>query len=394
MHRILHGLGAAMLVLALSAPAFAYDRLVEKKTFHIPSYTTVGGKTIKDVKVGYETYGTLNPDKSNAILVTHFYSATSHAAGKYQASDAVAGYWDTIIGSGKAIDTDKFFVISSDTLVNLNAKDPTVITTGPASINPDTGKPYGLSFPIVLIRDFVEVQKALVESLGIRSLRAVVGASMGSMQAFEWAAAYPDMVQRIVPVIPAAEADAFTIGWLDVWASPIKLDPAWNNGDYYGKEEPTKGLTLALKTVTLHARHPGWADKGFGRKWADPARDPAADLGNDYAVVAALDKAAAARAAKSDANHFLYLARANQLFMAGGANSLQEGLAKVKAKALIVAAESDLLLMPSMARKAHELLKAAGCESDYIEIKGDGGHLDGVLAVGQVGDRIKAFLEN
>src|SRR5437773_5534664 len=158
----------ALLLLA-TAPTWAYDGIVEKKTFSIAAYTTVGGTTIKNVRVGYETYGTLNAGKDNVILVAHFYSGNSHAAGRYTETDPTPGYWDAVIGSGKPVDTDRFLVVSSDTLVNLNVKDPKTITTGPASINPDTGRPYGMSFPIVTMRDFVNVQKALLDSLGVRS---------------------------------------------------------------------------------------------------------------------------------------------------------------------------------------------------------------------------------
>ena len=189
-----HAAAAAVvfaLALPLGAAAQTGDLIVEKKTFEMPSYTTAGGVTIKNVKIGWEAAGTLNADKSNAILVTHFFSGTSHAFGKYATSDAVPGYWDAIIGPGKAIDTNKYYVISSDTLVNLNAKAPNVVTTGPASINPDTGKPYGMRFPVVSIKDFVNVQRALIESLGIKKLDAVVGASMGALQAYEWAASHP-----------------------------------------------------------------------------------------------------------------------------------------------------------------------------------------------------------
>ena len=149
---------AALMMGLLAGAAGAQDLLVEKKTFELPTYTTAGGKTIKNVRIGWEAYGKLNADKSNAILVPHFFSGTSHAAGKYKPDDKAAGYWDSIIGPGKAIDTNTYYVISADTLVNLNFKDPNVVTTGPASINPETGKPYGLTFPIVTIRDFVNVQ--------------------------------------------------------------------------------------------------------------------------------------------------------------------------------------------------------------------------------------------
>lgn len=382
----------ALILLVVAAPGWAYEGPVEKKVFSLASYTTGGGQTIKNVRVGYETYGRLSAGKDNVILIAHFFSGNSHAAGKYKPTDPAPGYWDGIIGAGKPIDTDKFFVISSDTLANLNVKDPNTITTGPASINPDTGKPYGMSFPIVTIRDFVNVQKALLDSLGIKRLRAVMGASMGAIQSFEWAAAYPEMVERIIPVIGAAELDAYTIGWLNIWAAPILLDPKWNKGDYYGKEEPTDGLALALKIVTLQARHYGWAAKAFGRKWATADKDPARGWENKFAIEDTLDKVAAARAKVSDANSFLYLAKANQLFVTGGKGSLEEGLRDVKAKVLLVPARSDLLVFPDHSKQAMEILKKQGRRVEYFEIEGDGGHLDGVLGIAKAGEVIRKFL--
>jgi homoserine O-acetyltransferase/O-succinyltransferase len=285
--------------------------IVEKRTFELPSYTTTGGATIRRVRVGWESYGTLNEAKDNAILVTHFFSANSHAAGRYHADDPEPGYWDAIIGPGKPLDTDRYFVLSSDTLVNLNAKDPNTVTTGPASIDPGTGRPYGMSFPVVTIRDFVNVQKALLDSLGIRALHAVVGASMGSLQALEWASAYPDWVRRVVVAIGGAEENAFLIGWLNLWAAPIRLDPDWNGGDYHGRAEPVRGLTEALKLVTLQASQWAWTDRTFGRAWAEEGKDPGAAMGHRFAVEAWLDRTAAARARLCDANHFLYLVKAN-----------------------------------------------------------------------------------
>ena len=189
-------LAATLAISALTAASTSAQTplLTEKKVFELPSYTTFGGKAIKNVKVGYETYGKLNAAGDNAIFIAHFYSGNSHAAGKYKAADVMAGYWDSIIGPGKPIDTDKFFVISADTLSNLNTKDPMVTTTGPSSINPDTGKPYGMSFPVVAMRDSVRVHKALVDSLGVRKLYAVAGASGGSVQSVEWTVLYPDFV--------------------------------------------------------------------------------------------------------------------------------------------------------------------------------------------------------
>ncbi len=165
----LAGIAAAGLFLTMGV-ARAFDGPVEKKVFTLPSFTTGAGKVIKDVRVGYEIYGTLNAAGDNAIFVPHFYSGTSHAAGKYKPADAAPGYWDPIIGAGRPLDTDKYFVISADALTNLNTKDPNVTTTRPASINPDTGKPYAMIFPVVSYRDTVRVHKALVDSLGVKKL--------------------------------------------------------------------------------------------------------------------------------------------------------------------------------------------------------------------------------
>ena len=376
-------------MLALAAglaatPALAQaDLLTEKKTFEMPSYTTVGGGTIRNVRIGWESYGTLNADRSNAVLITHFYSGTSHAAGKYKADEKTVGYWDSIIGPGKAIDTNKYFVLSSDTLVNLNANLPGVVTTGPASINPDTGKPYGTSFPVVTIRDFVNVQKALLESLGISKVK-IVGASMGALQAYEWAVAYPDMVDRIVPVIGAAGGDPFLIAWLDIWAQPIRVDPKWNGGDYYGKEPPTEGLKAALKVVSLHANAAEWAAQTFGLAPAAEGRNPAQALDNRFKIEAALDAGGAARAGISDANHFLYLAKANQLAAADPS--------KIKAPTLIVSTPTDLLFPPAWIERTAAAIRAAGTPVETVTISGPNGHLNGVLHIAQAGPKIAEFL--
>lgn len=372
--------------------AEAQDLAVEKKVFELPSFTTQSGRTLKNVRVGWESYGTLNADKSNAVLICHFFSGNSHAAGKYAASDPAPGYWDAIVGPGKAIDTNKYFVLSSDTLVNLNTGDPKTTTTGPASTNPDTGKPYGLDFPVVTVRDFVEVQKALVESLGIKKLALVAGPSMGSLQTFEWAASHPEMVAKAMPVIGAGEADAMLIAWLDVWAAPILVDPNWNNGDYYGKAPPLAGLAKALTAVTLQANHQDWANATFGRRPAKEGDEPGKALANKFQVQSVLDNAGMARAKLSDANHFLYLVKANQLFAAGG-TSLADGMAKIKAPMLLITQPKDLVFTPDMVATTVKAARAAGRDITHATIDGTRGHLDGVVSMKQAEGAIRAFLE-
>jgi homoserine O-acetyltransferase/O-succinyltransferase len=366
----------------------AAQLLTEKKFFTLPQYTTAGGKPIKNVRVGYETYGKLNAAGDNAVFVAHFFSGTSHAAGRYKADEKAAGYWDAIIGPGKAIDTDKYFVVSADTLANLNVKNPLVGTTGPASVNPDTGKPYGSSFPVVSMKDSVRVHKALLDSLGVKKLKAVAGASGGSIQAMEWGAEYPEMVERVIHVIgPGLDIHPYVIGLLEIWMMPIKLDPNWKGGDYYGGAEPTEGIAQSLKTVTITALHFGWAEKVHGYKWAAEGKNPQDAMGNLFAIEDSLYKTGLARASATDAAHFVWMAKANQLY------NLEKEQSRIKAKVLFLPASTDMIFPPTLSRKAAEKLKAQGNHVELYEIEGTSGHLDGLFSIGKVADRIKAFIE-
>jgi homoserine O-acetyltransferase/O-succinyltransferase len=369
--------------------------LVAKKTFELPVLTTLSGKTIGNVRIGWESYGTLNAERSNAILVCHFFSGTSHAAGKYQENDPLPGYWDAIIGPGKAIDTNKYFVFSSDTLVNVNANDPMVTTTGPASIDPATGKAYGMSFPLVTIGDFVRAQKALVDHLGIQKLHAVMGPSMGGLQTYEWAASYPDMMERIVPVIAAGAPGAWLIAWLNVWAAPIRLDPNWNGGDYYDRAAPLAGLAEAIKIIGLQANHFEWVDATYGANFARADLDPLAALDNKFAVEAAFEAAGAARAALSDANHLLYLVKANQTFIPGagaGAKTAAEGVQRIKAPTLLLYSPTDLVFPQEWVKATAQAIANNGVRVEAVEIVGPYGHLNGLYAIAPLGERIAAFL--
>jgi homoserine O-acetyltransferase len=388
-----HALAAAafVAVTVVALPGAAYEPLVEKQRFTIDDYETVNGETIPELTVGWEAYGELNAAKDNVIVVPHFFSGTSHAAGRYT-EDGARGYWDSIIGSGKPLDTDEYYVISVDTPVNLNTGDPNVITTGPASTNPATGEPYGMDFPILTIADFVRVQKALLDDLGVASVHAVMGASMGALQTYEWAARYPDMVERAIPVIGSGFADAFLIGWLDIWAAPIRLDPNWNGGDYYGGERPKAGLAQALKIVTLQANNWPWAQDTFGRAWADPEADPAESFDHRYKIEAVLDQVARDRAATSDANHFLYLAKANQLFAAGRGETFEAGLKAIEAPVLMLQARGDLIFFSGLADQTQAAIAADGTPVERARIPGDRGHLNGVLNIDSQAERIRRFL--
>lgn len=379
-----------ILLCCVMLSASAHAMLVQKQRFTLDNFSTENGHTIAQVNIGWEAYGQLNADKSNVILITHFFSGTSHAAGKYHTDDSTAGYWDAIIGPGKAIDTNKFYVISSDTLVNANVFDPNVITTGPATINPATGKPYALSFPVVTIGDFVEVQKALLDSLGIGKLHAVIGPSMGSFQAIEWAVRYPDRVARLIPVIGSAYIDAYAAVKLERWAYPIKTDPNWHNGNYYDKGQPIQGLSTALAYITQDALHPN----GFNQRYPAPAQDnaPLQDITATFSAWDQLLQHAKARAEYQDANHILYLVRASQLWRAGMGDNWQHAISRITAKTLFLPASGDLLLPPALSQHSAAAMKAGGNTPRYAEIPGIWGHLDGVVGINAVAEQIAEFL--
>jgi homoserine O-acetyltransferase/O-succinyltransferase len=384
---------AALLAAGTALPAIAQQaaapEVLEKRAFEAGAFQTRGGATIPNTRIGYQTMGTLNAAGDNAVLICHFFSGNSHAFGRLSAGGPV-GYWDAIIGPGKAINTEKYFVVSADTLVNVNVPDASTVTTGPASINPDTGRPWGMAFPVVAMRDFIEVQKRLLDSLGLKRLALVAGPSNGGLQTIEWAAAYPDFVQRAMPVI-AAEIDAWMQGWLDIWEAPIRLDPAWREGDYYalGREPPLRGLAEAWKIVTLHARDRPWA-KQYDRKLPE-GQDPARRIGDRFAIEKWLDDAAMARAKTSDANSFLYMVRANQLFLNDYPNlaAAMEGATK---RWLVIPSPTDRVFLHDGAREFMEVLRKAGKSVATAEVVGPLGHLNGLVGMAPLGDHIRAFL--
>lgn len=386
---LLGALAAPMLASILPAAARAQE-VVQKRVFDLPLYRTRGGAELRNVRTGYQTAGRLNEARDNAVLITHFFSGNSHAFGRLGGPQGAVGWWDPIIGPGRAIDTDRFFVVAADTLVNVNVPDPNTVTTGPATINPDTGRPWGMTFPVIAMRDFVEVQKALLDSLGVRRLALVAGPSNGGLQAIEWAAAHPDFIERVMPVI-AAEIDAWMQGWLDIWEAPIRLDPNWRDGEYYaaGREPPLRGLAEAWRIVTLHAQDRQWT-RQFNRRVPE-GQDPARRIGDRFEIERVLDAAGMARARSSDANSFLYIMRANQLFL-NEYPSFEAALQRSRARWLVVPTPTDRVFLIEGVREMVEHLRAAGRPVEIAEVTGERGHLNGVLNIASVGDRIRAFL--
>ncbi|MGZ3158284.1 MAG: E22 family MetX-like putative esterase [Burkholderiaceae bacterium] len=359
----------------------------QREVFTLDHYTTTSGKALRNVRIGYETYGKLNAAKDNVILVCHFFSGTAHAAGKYSDADLLPGWWDAAIGPGKALDTDRYFIVSSDSLVNLVVGDGLTVTTGPASINPDTGRPYGCDFPIVTVTDFVRVQKKLLEHLGIDRLVAVAGPSGGSVQAIEWSVEYPECVPRVVAVIsPGLTLHPYAAAMVECWARPIMLDPAWKNGYYDPTEPPRKGLIEALRLTTLTALSYEVLETQFGYGPADPAKDPSLSLANEFKADAMLEKFAADRAQVTDANHFLYMVRACKLYNA------QSRIHLSRAKYLFLPAETDLIFPPKLAEQAVCTLNAAGRKAELFVLRGSGGHMDGLTQIAQARNVINDFL--
>ena len=383
-------LAAMLLALPLAATAVAQTPPPEKRVLEAGEYQTRGGATLPNMRVGYQTAGKLSASGDNAVLITHHFTGNAQAFGRAEGGGN-PGWWDAIIGPGKPIDTERFFVISSDTPINLNTRDPRTTTTGPATVNPATGRPYAMEFPVLSIRDFVEVQKRLLDSLGVRRLALVAGPSMGALQAIEWAAAYPEMVERIMPVIGTGEMDAFLQGWMAVWEAPIRLDPNWRNGDYYaqGREPPLRGLAEALKIITLQANDRG----GFSRfDHAVPqGQDPARKINDSFAVERFLDETAAARARNSDANSLIYLARANQLFLNEYPDTAS-ALGRSRASWLVIPSVGDRVFPLEYGRALVETLRRAGRQVTVAELSGGRGHLEGLLGVAQAEDAIRTFL--
>src|SRR5690554_1220169 len=215
---------------------------------------------------------------------------------------------------------------------------------------------------------------------------------MGSLQALEWSVAYPDQVDRMISVIGMGESDPWTIATLQQWANPIIADPHWNNGNYYGGEAPTVGVTQAIMSITLQAQHPlifNQLNAGSSAKENAPLHN----IRSNFNAVEQLKALASARAAYADANHILYLVRANQLFMAGHGESLEAGLARVKAATLFLPAANDLLLQPYLAQRAYKILQQQGKTTAYEEIQGPWGHLDGVFTISSKAEKIREFLQ-
>ena len=349
-----------------------------------PLELELGGR-LEHVAVAYEEYGRRDRDGTNTVLVCHALTGSAHAAGVGE-RDGAPGWWDALIGPGKAIDTDRFHVVSSNVLGGCYG------TTGPSSIDPATGRPYGTRFPRYTVRDMVAAQKRLLDRLGVTTLRAVVGGSMGGMQVVEWAATYPEMVRAIVPIAIGARHSAWAIGLNEVARRAITADPAWRGGAYRLDQQPEAGLGLARAIAMLSYRAPASVESRFGRARREEAVRGSDGLGAGEApfqVASYLAYQGVKLVRRFDANTYLYLTLAMDEYDVGaGRGGTSAVLSRLTMPALVIGIDSDVLYPEAEVRE----LAAALPNSTYARVSSPHGHDAFLIEFGQVERHLRAFL--
>jgi homoserine O-acetyltransferase len=360
---------------------------VETQFAHFDSLALDCGETLSPVTVAYETYGELNRERSNAILILHAFSGDAHAAGISRESGK-PGWWDNMIGPHKAFDTRRYFVICSNVLGGCRG------TTGPSSINPATGCPYGASFPVITIPDMVRLQKKLVDSLGIERLLSVAGGSMGGMQALQWAVAYPEAVLSAVPIASTFRHSAQQIAFNEVGRMAIMSDPDWKGGDYYGSAPPARGLSVARMIGHITYMSDDSMREKFGRR-----QPPKAELNNGFAVDFEVENYLRYRGGefvnRFDANSYLYITKAMDNFdLTSGYGSLSAALARTRARFLVISFTSDWLYPSYQSQEIVRALRGHNLDVAYCELPSNYGHDAFLIEVGEQTEMIKHFLAN
>jgi homoserine O-acetyltransferase len=382
---------------------------VDTRFLDLPTPLTLDcGRTLFPVRVAYETYGTLSPARDNVILVCHALSGDAHAAGVarqpvtestrdgFRADERDAGsgrglgWWDGMIGPGKAFDTDRFFVVSSNLLGGCRG------TTGPSSINPATGRPYGSDFPVVTVADMVRTQRALLQQLGITRLAAVAGGSLGGMQALEWAVGYGDDVEAIIPIASTHALYPQGVAWNAIARSAITADPDWQQGHYYGTgRAPTAGMGVARMVGHITYLSATSLNSKFGRRlqFADDVRYVLTEP--EFEVENYLRHQADAFVKRFDANTYLYTSRALTYFDLArqyGHGQLVDAVRKVSARTLLIAFSSDWLYPPSGSEELAAALREAGRAVELHVIDAPYGHDCFLLEEARQTPMIQAFL--
>ena len=347
------------------------------------------GKTLWPITVAYETYGHLNEAKDNVILIEHALTASSHAAGKHAPDDKYPGWWDVMIGPEKAFDTNNYFVICSNILGSCYG------TTGPSTINPRTGKPYGSSFPLIGIRDIVRVQHQLLKHLGVKRIRGITGGSMGGMQAIEWALLYPDMVDSLLLIASAAKSTPQSIAIHKVGIQAIMDDPDWKGGNYYGKDLPEKGLSIARMLGHITYLSDGWLWEKFGRKHDDPVKIKLS-LDSKFEIEKYLEYQGSKFVKRFDANSYVYIMRSIDLYDAGeGCRGLEESFNRIRCKKVFVASYTSDWLYPSyQSKELVDAFKANNIRVTYNELDSPYGHDSFLIDYEKLTSLIKKFLKS
>jgi homoserine O-acetyltransferase/O-succinyltransferase len=378
---------------AVASPDGASVGRVEKKffTFAEPpeAMAMESGLLLSPATLAYETYGELNAERSNAILVCHALTGDSHAAGYYSKDDPKPGWWDVMIGPGKGIDTNNYFVICSNVLGGCMG------SSGPRSTNPATGKPYGPTFPMASIGDMVEAQKRLVEHLGVEKLLAVVGGSMGGMQALEWTIRFPEMVEAAAPLATTTKHSALAIAFNEVARQAIMADPAWKNGDYDGTQGPATGLAVARMIGHITYLSDQAMRAKFDRRLQDRC-DLSFDFSADFQVESYLRYQGKKFVDRFDANSFLYLTKAADYFNlenCWGEGSAVKAFSRAKCRYLVVSFTSDWLYPTYQSRDMVKAIKKNGLDVSFVEIKADWGHDAFLLPNPRISELLGAFLD-
>lgn len=358
--------------------------VVETRYYNLPHKIKLEcGETLASITIAYETYGTLNEHKSNAILIVHALSGDAHAAGFHKGA-AKPGWWDEMIGPGKAFDTSQYFVICSNVLGGCKG------TTGPSSINPHTQKPYALNFPLVTIKDMVSIQKSLIDHLGIEKLLSIAGGSMGGMQVLQWLVSYPENVKSVIPIATTAKHSPQQIAFNEVGRQAIMADPNWNNGNYYDGHPPVKGLAIARMIGHITYMSEQSMLEKFGRKLKDD-KEPF-KFTAEFEVEGYLRHQGDSFVKRFDANSYLYITKAIDYFDLAQDEPLNKVFKGIKAKLLVIAFTSDWLYSIQQSREIVKACKQSGVDVTYCEIPSTYGHDAFLLELKEESHLIKHFL--
>lgn len=367
---------------------------VEKKYFTFADekrpLIVESGRCLGPVTLAYETYGTLDSQAQNAVLILHALTGDSHAAGYYDKSDAKPGWWDIMIGPGKPIDTDRYFVICSNVIGGCMG------STGPTSIDPATGRPYGLTFPVITVGDMVRAQKRLVAHLGVQKLLCAIGGSMGGMQVLEWAVRYPDMVRAAVPLATTTKHSALAIAFNEVARQAIMADPKWNGGDYNAEDKPGHGLAVARMIGHITYLSDEAMRQKFDRRLQDRCEISFGFDEADFQVESYLRYQGQKFVDRFDANSFLYVTKAADYFnleATHGCGSAVAAFAKARCRFLVASFTSDWLYPTYQSRAMVQAMKKNGLDVSFVEIDARWGHDAFLLPNGNLSGLIARFLD-